>query len=263
MKKSEFHKISTKKIFMENPLTSVFLLNLKIMKKNILLLLSLLLAAGLTSLKAQSDYGEIKGRLLDSLSKEPIEFVAVVALQNSNIIGGSDSDKDGYFSIKPLPNGIYTVKITGMGYRETQINNVKVNAGKMTYLDVLVSSSTYSFIGIDIFDYKNPLIDKGNISTMMILETEDIENAPYMDVKQGAALAAGAYQEDEGESIYMRGSREDGTAYYIDGIRVIGDFRLPKSAVKEMKVLMGGIPASIGDVTGGVVLITTKGYGNW
>ncbi|MFN0189103.1 MAG: carboxypeptidase regulatory-like domain-containing protein [Bacteroidia bacterium] len=233
------------------------------MKKNILFLMSILLITGLTSLNAQSDFGEIKGRLLDSLSKEPLELVSVVALQNSNIVGGSQSDKDGYYSIKPLPNGNYTIKTNGMGYRETQINHVKVNAGKMTYLDIAISTSTYSFIGVDISDYKNPLIDKGQISTMMILETEDIENAPYMDIKQGAALAAGAYQEDDGESIYMRGSREDGTAYYIDGIRVIGDFRLPKSAVKELKVLMGGIPASIGDVTGGVVLITTKGFGNW
>jgi hypothetical protein len=30
-----------------------------------------------------------------------------------------------------------------------------------------------------------------------------------------------------------------------------------------MKVLNGGIPASIGDATGGVIMITTKGYSNF
>lgn len=248
---------------MEKQESQVILLKLNIMKKNILFLMSLLIMTGLTSLNAQSDFGEIKGRLLDSLTKEPISFVSVFALQNNKMIGGAESDIDGYFSIKPLPNGIYTVKTQGMGYRETQFNSVKVNAGKMTYLDIPVSSSAYAIKVVNIFEWKNPLIDKGQISTMMVLETEDIENAPYMNIKQGAALAAGAYQADEGESIFMRGSRSTGTVYFIDGIRVIGDFRLPKASVKEMRVLTGGIPASIGDATGGVILITTKGYANF
>jgi hypothetical protein len=248
---------------MENQSFLVIPLNLKNMKKNILFLMSLLLITGLTSLQAQNEYGEIKGRLLDSLSKQPVPFVSVLAFQGNKMVNGSESDKDGYFSIKPLLNGTYTVKTQGMGFRASQFNEVKVNAGKMTYLDIPVSSDAYTITGIDVYEFRNPLIDKGQISTMMVLETEDIENAPYMNVKQGAALAAGAYQADDGESIFMRGSRSNGTVYFIDGIRVIGDFRLPKASVKEMRVLTGGIPASIGDVTGGVVLITTKGYANY
>lgn len=232
------------------------------MKKLLFLTAVLLVTSSYRSL-AQNEYGEIKGRLTDSISHEPIPFATVVALLNDNMISGASTDVDGYFSIKPLSSGHYTVKTSMLGYKNVQINNVSVNSGKMSYLSIGISPSAIEIIGGTIYDYKNPLIDPGQVSTMQILETADIENAPYMDVKQTAAITAGVYQEDEGESIYMRGAREDGTAYYIDGIRVIGDFRLPKASVKEMKVLTGGIPASIGDVSGGVIMITTKGFGNW
>jgi len=233
------------------------------MKKKLIALFVVLASLGTTTLNAQSEYGVIKGRLLDSLTKAPIQFGSIMVLKNNQIILGATSDLDGYYSIKPLLNDVYTVKTSCISYNTTLINKVKVNAGKMTYLDITASSNSISITGATIYDFKNPLIDRGQISTIQILETEDIENAPYMDVKQGAAISAGIYQKDDGGSIFMRGAREDGTAYYIDGIRVIGDFRLPKIAVKEMRVLTGGIPANIGDVTGGVVLITTKGYSNW
>ena len=48
--------------------------------------------------------------------------------------------------------------------------------------------------------------------------------------------------------------------YVIDDIRVIGDFHLPMSAVAEVNVITGGIPAKYGDVTGGIVEIRTRRY---
>ena len=34
---------------------------------------------------------------------------------------------------------------------------------------------------------------------------------------------------------------------------------LPKSAIEEVQVITGGLPASYGDATGGIVSITTRG----
>jgi outer membrane receptor protein involved in Fe transport len=46
-------------------------------------------------------------------------------------------------------------------------------------------------------------------------------------------------------------------------VKVIGAFSIPKAAIKEMSVLTGGIPAQFGDATGGIIIITTKGYVGW
>lgn len=45
---------------------------------------------------------------------------------------------------------------------------------------------------------------------------------------------------------------------YIDGIRTIGTTNLPKSALDQVTVITGGIPAEYGEATGGVINITTK-----
>jgi Carboxypeptidase regulatory-like domain/TonB-dependent Receptor Plug Domain len=214
--------------------------------------------------KAQSGTGEIRGRLIDSISGEPIPFGNILALQDSQLVNGALTDDEGYFSIKPIPAGTYNLQIQASNYMVRTFASVKVNSTNMTYVNIHTISTSIEMKIAEIYEYRNPLISKGQVSTMQVLETEEIRASPYMDVKQLAATQAGVYQEEgEGGSIYMRGAREDGTAYFIDGVRVIGDFRLPKAAILEMKVLNGGIPASIGDATGGVIMITTKGYSNF
>lgn len=214
--------------------------------------------------KAQSGTGEIRGRLIDSISGAPIPFGNILALKDSQLVNGALTDDEGYFSIKPIPAGTYNLQIQASNYMVRTFAKVKVNSTNMTYVNIHTISTSIEMKIAEIYEYRNPLISKGQVSTMQVLESEEIRASPYMDVKQLAATQAGVYQEEgEGGSIYMRGAREDGTAYFIDGVRVIGDFRLPKAAILEMKVLNGGIPASIGDATGGVIMITTKGYSNF
>ena len=65
-------------------------------------------------------------------------------------------------------------------------------------------------------------------------------------------------------NIREAGSRADGTAYYVDGVRVIGGNNTPQAAQDQISVIQGGVPAMIGDFTGGAVNITTKGPSrNW
>ena len=75
-----------------------------------------------------------------------------------------------------------------------------------------------------------------------------------------AAATAGLSSID-GEAVTIRGSRTDATNYYIDGIRIFGSL-LPQSEIDQIQVITGGIEARYGDVTGGVISITTKGPSN-
>ena len=47
--------------------------------------------------------------------------------------------------------------------------------------------------------------------------------------------------------------------FYIDGIKVRGSTNLPKSAIEEVSVMTGGVPANFGDATGGIISVTTRG----
>ena len=50
------------------------------------------------------------------------------------------------------------------------------------------------------------------------------------------------------------------TQYIIDGEKLIGSIEVPATAIQSASIISGGVPAAYGDLTGGVVIITTKDY---
>jgi len=92
------------------------------------------------------------------------------------------------------------------------------------------------------------------------ISEQEIKKLPVRSANDIASLGAGTYQEDSGDVFQIRGSRTGATRLMVDG-NYVDDFNsIPNSAIQEMQVLTGGIPAKYGDTTGGVVIITTKSY---
>ena len=68
------------------------------------------------------------------------------------------------------------------------------------------------------------------------------------------------YQGDTGGALNVRGSRSDATAYYVDGVKIVGSTNiLSQAAIDQMTVVTGGVPAQYGDATGGIISIVTSG----
>ena len=68
--------------------------------------------------------GTLKGVITDAMTGEPIPFANIVAERNGNQIGGTTTDFDGNYTIKPLEPGNYTVKATFVGYGAVEITGV-------------------------------------------------------------------------------------------------------------------------------------------
>jgi hypothetical protein len=92
------------------------------------------------------------------------------------------------------------------------------------------------------------------------MDAEIFRSLPSREIADAITILPGIYQAEEGGKLYFRGSRPEATEYYVDNMRVSGDLGVPAGAVAEIIVYSGGIPARYGDVTGGVVVITTKSY---
>jgi outer membrane receptor protein involved in Fe transport len=234
------------------------------MKKTIqnLIVLSVFISFSTNAAVLFSD-GEIHGRIKSKEKAEPLEFVSVVAMVNDRVITSTSTDQNGYYSLKPLQPGNYTVKAVMMSYQPYQISEVSVNAGRTTLVNIELISSDEILTTTVIESFVHELIDPMQISTVQYIETKEIKNSPHTDVRDIVASAAGIIQREEGGELNVRGSRNDATQYVIDGVKVNGPFRIPKSAIKEIAVLTGGIPAMFGDATGGIIIITTKGYLGW
>ncbi|WP_107038536.1 carboxypeptidase regulatory-like domain-containing protein [Brumimicrobium mesophilum] len=225
-----------------------------------LLFLSITLSVG--TVFGQAGNGSIKGSVIDSESSEPIPFVKVVLYQGGIIKGGTESDFDGKFQFPSISSGTYDVEFRSQEYQAMKIENVAVSAERITFMDKTELSKPEDVQQMDevqIIAYKVPLINKDGGAQGSTVTREDISKLPVRSAS-GVASTVGGVNESEGSGeISVRGSREGASYYYIDGIKVRGSSNLPKSALEEVQVITGGVPANYGDATGGIISVTTRG----
>ncbi|MBC8488115.1 MAG: carboxypeptidase regulatory-like domain-containing protein [Ignavibacteria bacterium] len=72
--------------------------------------------------------GSLTGTVVEKSSDNPLESAVVQVLSSvdSTVIDGTLTDKDGRFSISDVPAGLYTVKISYIGYSTTIENNIEI-----------------------------------------------------------------------------------------------------------------------------------------
>lgn len=208
---------------------------------------------------AQSTFGEIKGKVFDKDTKEPLPFANVYVKSNGDIVG-AQTDFDGKFTLKPLPAGVYDVVISFVGYQQITVIGYEVKPDEITFAD-------------DIFLLAGDMLEPFEVpATKRLIEAEthnkvtinskEIRNSP---VKQNLAMVAvGTGQVStsaDGGEIYFRGARAGDAIYLVDGVKITsGTPSLPSSGIRSLSVYSGGLPAKYGDTMGGVIVVETKSY---
>ena len=208
--------------------------------------------------------GTLKGVITNRVTGAPVDFANVVIMKNGVQKGGTSTGLDGSFTIKPIDPGTYTVKASFAGYTTFSLEGVIISANKITYLtgDNAIKMTEGVLVDeIEVKGYTKPLIDQGNLSGET-KTSKEIVALPTKSINSIASTTAGIYQKDEGDAVNVRGSRTDATSYIVDGIKVRGTMGVPTSAIEQITVVTGGLPAKYGDATGGVIEVTTKGPSN-
>lgn len=205
---------------------------------------------------AQSQLGELRGKIIDAKTKKPLDYASITLELNGIVKATKLSDDEGEFIIKPLQPGEYTVKVTYSGYQNAVTTGVIVISDQITYQNVAMNqNSSGKELETVVVKAKRKLIDPDNKSGAVI--TNPIA-APTRNVNMLANTVAGV-DARAGATPNIRGARADGTAYYIDGVRVnAGSFTVPTNAIDQIQVITGGTPAQYGDFTGGAITINTK-----
>ncbi len=223
------------------------------MVRKLLLLILFAFAGGLVI--AQTSVG---GKVIDD-NGEGVILANVAVYKNGSLITGTQTDFDGNYTVSPIDPGTYDVEFSYTGAQTTKVNGVVVYAGKANKLDATLTSGV-NLETVVVVDYKVPLIEQDNTTQGATITSDQIKNLPTRNINALATTSAGISAADEGGDISVRGSRTDGTDYYIDGMRVSGSAALiPESEIDQLQVITGGIEAQYGDVTGGIISITTKG----
>ena len=220
------------------------------MFRKVLLTIGLLLAAQVVAF-AQ---GTMKGTITDEKTGEPLMSANVVAKQGGQIISGARTDFDGNYTIKGLQVGKYEIEVSYMGYTtvKTEIN---VKATGFTVYNEKLSRAGKQLETVVIKKQKVPVIEIGAPESGTRLSADDIGKMPANDVSGIVAAVAGVGYSDGGTGT-ARG--EEGMVTTVGGVRTRTGVNVPKEAIAEIQVVLGGTPANIGEAIGGTQIITLK-----
>lgn len=220
-----------------------------------LLLTGILFSFGLVAWSQTS----LEGKVTDAATGEALILANVVLFKNGNLVANTQTDLDGNYVFSAIDPGTYDVKVIYTGYPEQTTTGVVVLAGKAIRLDFKVDAGTGIQLGEAVVTaYKVPLIEQDNTTQGGIKTAEQIRNLPTKNINAIAATTAGLSSIDGGD-INIRGSRDNATNYYVDGMRVTSASLIPQSEIEQLQVITGGIESRYGDVTGGLISLTTKG----
>jgi hypothetical protein len=229
------------------------------MKKVYLLLVAFVFLG--FGLNAQDNGGTIKITLTDKANKETIPFANIVVYIGKTQVAVATTDMDGVAYIKNLNAGKYNVKAVYVGYQPQQQNDVQLQNGKTAYVNIALSNEGgVNLNEVVVTEYAVALIDPDTKSGAVV-DRETFQHVADKSVEGVIGMAAGVVVTDNGSSqqIQVRGARPNSTNYFVDGERSIGTNNLPQQAVEQMSVILGGLPAQYGDITGGAISITTRG----
>jgi outer membrane receptor protein involved in Fe transport len=198
----------------------------------------------------------LEGKVKETDSGEPILFGTVVLFKNGVIKANVETDIDGNYFFSDIQPGTYDVEMGYVGYKTKRINGVICKAGQTTRLNIEMEPEGTLLNEVVITEYKVPLIEIDNTTQGTTITSEKIDKLPQKSINAIVANAAGVSSTDGG-AVSVRGSRSNETIVFIDGIRSRG--LIPQSEVDQLQLVTGGIEAKYGDVTGGIISLTTKG----
>ena len=92
----------------------------KMIKKVLLFIAAMLCSIALFA--QESDWGGVKGTVVNRAGRAPIAEAALTLSQNGETVVTATSDADGKFLIENLPNGIYDMTIKAPGFLDATVN---------------------------------------------------------------------------------------------------------------------------------------------
>ena len=216
------------------------------MKKTGLILLILLIAA--VPLLA----GSVSGFISNLEDGEPIHY-ANVFLENTT--QGAVSNADGYYIILDVPDGVYTLTASVIGYK-LEKRNISVGATSRVKVhfdltpeqiqmeEVIVSAEREKFR--QEIKISSITMDRAQLRTVPVLVEADLFRALQM-------LPSVSTGSDFSSALYVRGGSPDQNLILLDGITVYNPYHFGgifstfnTDAIKEAEFMAGGFPAEYG-----------------
>lgn len=221
--------------------------------------------------------GNLAGKVTDVTTGEAIIGANVLIVGSGR--GGATNIK-GEYLVPGIAPGRYALRISAVGYKSVEAQNVKVDVDETTVYNAKLASTDIEMEGVTV-EGRRPLIDVKKTASDQTFNRDKIEQLPNLKgVQDVLSLQAGVTK--FGGQLFLRGGRANETQILVDGVVVNSAGGSPSGddanellrqlysgssttsagvsadAIASVSTSTSGLDAEYGNAQSGVVNITTK-----
>ena len=226
---------------------------------NVLLFSSVLIPiANATENESEDDKGIITGQILDKNTSEPISY-ASVALINQNdmsIVTGVITDEEGKFTIDNIPEGNYIVKVSFIGYKSIEINEISVTRKtKKIELDIAQLEEEIEQLE-EVVVTEERLKGEERIDRTVFTLNDDIRNSSSTGLD--ALKHIPSVTVDFQENVTLEGQSD--IQFYVDGVLRNKDFvaQIDPKMIDKIEIMTNPSVKYDADVSGIINIVMKK-----
>ncbi|WP_339754127.1 TonB-dependent receptor [Algoriphagus aquimarinus] len=230
--------------------------------------LGVLFFMAINPLQAQQLTQTIRGTVIDQITKAPMPGATVMIMGSDPIIG-TTTDVAGDFKIADLPVGMYTLKVSFIGFKEIILPNVKLNSGKEVVLTIPVEEDItqiqeFVVIASDKDRTNNDMVQVSG-RTFSVEDTRKFAAAVNDPGRMVASFSGVTSTDDGNNNISIRGNSPNGLLWRMEGIDIPnpnhfvnpgtsggGVSILSSQLLANSDFLTGAFPAEYGNALSGV-----------
>lgn len=215
-----------------------------------------------TQLWAQLPKAKLTGKIIDSLTKEVVDYstISVHPIENAQQVNGAIADTKGNFSVENLTPGKYKIKVNFIGYTERVFESYVIKAGNND-LGTIELSAGLNQLGTVEIQGERPLIEN-KVDRLVYNAERDVTSAggnatdvlrkvPMLSVDMDGNVSM---RGDQNVRILINGKPSGAMANNVgDALKMI-----PADQIKNVEVITSPSAKYDAEGTSGIINIITK-----
>jgi len=215
--------------------------------------------------------GRLTGIVVDANTRQPLPGVNIMVTKT---LMGTATDDSGRFVIWQIPSGVYTLRVSMMGYETRSMAGVTITPGQSTALNIRLEPTVIRFDPIVVTASKHPQSLGTSHQAVTVIDRLHMAQRQSFRLEESLNPVSGVHFNEEnisirgssGYSVYNVGSRillmVDGVPVLTPDLATIHWKMIPLLDIDHVEVVKGAGSALYGSsAMGGVVNIITRDPG--
>ncbi|MFN8309167.1 MAG: TonB-dependent receptor [Chitinophagales bacterium] len=190
-----------------------------------ILLHCICLTISIATLHAQDYNGNLRGRIIDKDSRQPLYAVNVQLLLPGNKAFNTTTDANGNFQLTAIPAGRVNLKCSYIGYEEVSVNQILITTGKEAVINIEMQEKVTQLNEVVVKSGKDKSRPNNPFATVSARSFSVEETKRYAGTLNDPARMAQSFagvvsSNDENNAIVVRGNSPRGLLWRMEGIEI-------------------------------------------